>query len=284
MNKKSYDVIVVGGGPSGSTAAYYLSRNKKLNILILDRCNFPRHKSCGGLLNHLKELKSFENYNLIKNELKTQPSNTIKFYWDTKEAFSRTYKALFNQVDRIEFDNLLIKEALKKPNVSFKKFNVSKIEEEKEGFILYDGKDQIKGKYLVGADGCYSNISKFLGNKRRDKKEYALCVEHELICDKKDLSTHIFYFYKKEIGYSWLIPSIKGYYCGLGIVGDSKKDILKYLDDFLKHCKKINLIPNKYRIKRTFGAPDPISIAKNYATDKIVLCGDALGTVKQATG
>jgi geranylgeranyl reductase family protein len=40
------DVVVVGAGPGGSTAAYYLARND-LDVLLLDKSEFPRDKICG---------------------------------------------------------------------------------------------------------------------------------------------------------------------------------------------------------------------------------------------
>jgi geranylgeranyl reductase family protein len=44
---RRYDVIVVGAGPAGSTAAYRLAA-AGANILLLDRARFPRDKPCGG--------------------------------------------------------------------------------------------------------------------------------------------------------------------------------------------------------------------------------------------
>jgi geranylgeranyl reductase family protein len=44
---KSYDAIVVGAGPAGSTAAYRLAR-AGADVLLLDRARFPRDKPCGG--------------------------------------------------------------------------------------------------------------------------------------------------------------------------------------------------------------------------------------------
>jgi geranylgeranyl reductase family protein len=40
------DVIVVGAGPGGSTAAYYLARHG-LDVLMLEKSDFPREKVCG---------------------------------------------------------------------------------------------------------------------------------------------------------------------------------------------------------------------------------------------
>src|SRR5262249_55518648 len=41
-----YDVIVVGAGPAGSTAASFLAR-EGLRALLVDRESFPREKACG---------------------------------------------------------------------------------------------------------------------------------------------------------------------------------------------------------------------------------------------
>lgn len=55
-----YDAIVVGAGPGGSAAAYFLAQNKR-DVLLLDKADFPRDKTCGdGLtpraLHILKEM------------------------------------------------------------------------------------------------------------------------------------------------------------------------------------------------------------------------------------
>ena len=42
----NYDVIIVGAGPAGSTAAITLAQ-KNYNVLLLDRQDFPRPKTCG---------------------------------------------------------------------------------------------------------------------------------------------------------------------------------------------------------------------------------------------
>jgi geranylgeranyl reductase family protein len=47
--KDMYDVAVVGAGPGGSAAAYYLAKSG-LDVLLLDKFNFPRDKTCGDAL------------------------------------------------------------------------------------------------------------------------------------------------------------------------------------------------------------------------------------------
>jgi geranylgeranyl reductase family protein len=43
---KIYDVVIVGAGPGGSAAAHYLAR-AGLDVLLLDKFDFPRDKTCG---------------------------------------------------------------------------------------------------------------------------------------------------------------------------------------------------------------------------------------------
>ncbi len=44
-----YDAVIVGAGPGGSATAHYLSR-EGFNVLLLDKFNFPRDKTCGDAL------------------------------------------------------------------------------------------------------------------------------------------------------------------------------------------------------------------------------------------
>ena len=44
---ESHEVIVVGGGPAGSTCAWRL-RQSGIDVLVLDKAAFPRTKLCAG--------------------------------------------------------------------------------------------------------------------------------------------------------------------------------------------------------------------------------------------
>ena len=46
------DVVIVGGGPAGSSCAWGL-RDSGLDVMILDRATFPRNKLCGGWITPL---------------------------------------------------------------------------------------------------------------------------------------------------------------------------------------------------------------------------------------
>lgn len=285
-NMEKYDVIIVGAGPAGSTAAFYI---ENLKVLIIDKSSFPRHKACGGGLMSSKDWHlEFENYNRIKEKLKSFSCNSIKMYWNKMLVAKCDFKHLFDQVSRYEFDNLLLKEALKKENVNFLKFDLQAIKKEALGgksvYKLSDGKRELGADYIIGADGMHSKVSKFLGNENHKRHQFGYCMEYEISCKKEDLNVHVVAGYSWEIGYGWIFPTADGYQVGIGIIRKPRKSIDYYLNDFLKWSLKEGLIPKKHAIKKTFGGALPLKVVKNYCTDNVLLCGDAMGLVKLLTG
>ena len=58
-----YEVAIVGAGPSGATAAKFLSKYG-LNVILIDKCKFPRDKPCDGCL----PIKVLNRFNYIRSK------------------------------------------------------------------------------------------------------------------------------------------------------------------------------------------------------------------------
>ena len=281
-----FDVVIVGAGPAGSAAAYYIDN---LKVLIVDKFDFPRHKACGGGLMSSEDWPlELENYAKIKPNLKSYACQSIKLYWNGVYISGRKFKHLFDQIDRYELDNLLLKVALEKENIKFLKFELQDIRrvnlEGQEGYILSDNKTDIFASYIIGADGIYSRVAKYIGNKKRKMHEVGHCMEYDIVSEKKDECVHVLPGYKWEIGYAWLFPTPNGYQVGVGFTRKPRESLKYYLDEFLGWVVKKELIPKDYKIIKTFGGALPLKVSKKYCTDRILLCGDALGLVKQLSG
>ena len=50
--KKKYDVIVVGAGPAGCSASYFIA-GRGYEVLLIDKAKFPRDKACGDAISAL---------------------------------------------------------------------------------------------------------------------------------------------------------------------------------------------------------------------------------------
>ena len=74
VNSKFWDVVVIGGGPAGSTVARKLAMSKK-KVLLLDASIFPRVKLCAGWVT--KQALSDLELNPDEYPLTIQPFSSI---------------------------------------------------------------------------------------------------------------------------------------------------------------------------------------------------------------
>jgi geranylgeranyl reductase family protein len=234
-----YDVIVVGGGPGGSTAARSCSK-AGLKTLLVEKERLPRYKPCGGCL-------SAKTVRLLGFDLSPVIENTIygaKFTYCSKDPFlieSKNPIAFLVMRDR--FDQFLIDRAFEVGTEIMDGEAVTRVEERADGVDV----ELIKGKkfrcqYLIGADGSGSLVAKSLSLSPRKNNGYGVAVESETPFDssvpfpKEELQLVHLDFGRVPNGYAWVFPKKNCLSIGIGgMFRETKKmNPRQYFKSFLK--------------------------------------------------
>jgi geranylgeranyl reductase family protein len=299
-----YDVIIVGAGPAGSTAALYAHR-LGLNCILLDKAVFPRDKICGDALSG-KSVRLMRELNLLEGVEKLEGSeiNRITFGSPSHSQFDVHLKGNKNNdfitkgyvVPRKIFDNFLFKKA-------------DELTETRQGFtvndIIYEndnisgvkgtnieGKEEIlNAPIIMGCDGANSIIARKLGLYEMDMENTAVAIRcyYEGV---EGLSNQIELHYVSEVkpGYFWLFPAGNGKAnIGIGLSkNDAKKEdrtLRQIMDEIVQSDYFRSRFGNARPLEKPVGWNLPLGrIQRKNHGNGFMLLGDAAGLVDPFTG
>ena len=216
----SCDVIIVGGGPAGSSCAWKLAR-RGIECIILDKHVFPRTKLCAGWITP-QVVRSLE-MDLARYPHSLIPLGNFHFH-----IYGRKFKFTTPQylIRRYEFDDWL----MKRSGVPVYNHDVCEITRDGEHYVV---DDIYRCRYLVGAGGTYCPVYRtfFKEVSSRVKESLVTTMEEEFAYDHGDRNCHLWFFENKLPGYSWYVPKGKGH-VNIGIGGKTSK--LKRRGDTIK--------------------------------------------------
>ena len=267
-----YEVVIVGGGPSGSSLAYLLKK-RGVSCCIIDKSQFPREKLCGGLLTEKTVSLLADVYGEIQFPYENI-SSSVSLFYEGKKLSTVSTGSKFYLVKRYDFDYHLIQCYERIGGKVFLGKVIKEINKSARQIILKNG-ETISYKILVGADGANSLVRKNITPKYRAN---AICVESVNNSQKMNDDICV-YFDNRKSGYGWCFPK-KGYYSvGIGGNIESFRNIKR---TFVKFSDEIGKPVNEKEIK---GALIPFGkyVKKPYNSDTI-LVGDAAGLVDPITG
>jgi geranylgeranyl reductase family protein len=267
MIKRSYDVIIVGAGPSGAECARALA-GSGAKVLVLDKKRSGWHKPCGGGVSEMA---------LVTYEIPRSPwfeTEGVRIF-DAAGA-SSVAPLRFYDVRRNQFDELLSADAAARGAEVRLETTVQKLARTGDGFEVETADGTCEAPYLVGADGFSSTVRERLFGEKLDMKAAAIALEYWF--ERGHGVRHLDFYVEPELlplGYSYAFPKDPGTIT-IGIAGLEIAEPREVLERMLE-LPRYRALTGGERHVAVHGARIPYRPLSRLREGRLVLVGDAAG-------
>ncbi len=271
----SYDVAVVGLGPAGATAAYYLA-SEGFKVIAFDKERFPRYKPCGGCISlKVEGLLDFDISPVVEETIR----GAVFTYRSGRELEILSDTPVGYNVMRDSFDDLILKKASAAGAEIIEGCRIRRMSEDRDSVTLHtDSGDTYSARFIIGADGAAG----FMGREHFaiDVKESAVSITAEIPYERSrfpDIEGRLFIdFGLVPHGYAWIFP--KKEYLSVGMAGEAMKvrgNIKDYFNTFVQTHDLLKTL----KVGKTAGWTVPIfyergSTTLQVARGRVALVGD----------
>ncbi|MEW5909058.1 MAG: geranylgeranyl reductase family protein [Thermodesulfobacteriota bacterium] len=216
MNSKDrYDVVVVGGGPAGSTAAALLAK-EGFEVCLIEKARFPRQKICAGLITlktiHILQKIFGITYDfLIREGIITHSCRNYSI-WNTKKEIAKGSPEFVSHfVERDRYDEYWANQASNAGARILMGEKLVSFDLSEKKIVTNQGTSLI-GKWIIGADGIFSRIRHELARRKVIPDSYgdglAPALELRIPKSRSPLFLHypVLYYGFNSWGYAWSFP------------------------------------------------------------------------------
>ncbi|MEN3585887.1 geranylgeranyl reductase family protein [Streptomyces sp. ZYX-F-203] len=278
-----WDVVVVGAGPAGASAAYAAAVAGR-SVLLLEKAELPRYKTCGGGIIGPSRDCLPPGFDLPLQDR----VHAVTFSHNGRLARTRRSRhMLFGLVDRPEFDRRLVEHAQKAGAELRTRASVTRIEQHGPGVpdrrsvavVLQDG-ETVLARAVVGADGSAGRTGAHVG-VGLDRVDLGL--ESEIPVPPtvaEDWKGRVLIDWGPIPGsYGWVFP--KGDTLTVGVIARRGEGAAtkRYLEDFVGRLGLAGFEPSlsSGHLTRCRSADSPLS------RGRVLVCGDAAGLLEPWT-
>ncbi|WP_329164771.1 geranylgeranyl reductase family protein [Streptomyces sp. NBC_01267] len=278
-----WDVVVVGAGPAGASAAYAAAVAGR-RVLLLEKAELPRYKTCGGGIIGPSRDSLPPGFELpLRDRV-----YAVTFSMNGRMTRTRRSKQmLFGLINRPEFDQGLVEEAQKAGAEIRTGAAVARVEQHGSAVpdrrtvavVLSDG-ETVLARAVVGADGSASRIGAHVGVKL---DQVDLGLEAEIPVPPtvaEDWAGRVLIDWGPIPGsYGWVFP--KGDTLTVGVISARGEGAAtkRYLEDFIARQGLAGFEPSvsSGHLTRCRSEDSPLS------RGRVLVCGDAAGLLEPWT-
>lgn len=277
----NYDVVVVGGGPAGLSAAWS-SAKKGLSVAIVERDEAIGQNVRTSGVTWIKEAKSFgipsDYFNEIRNYAFYSPNNYVLKKSDVAQAavldVRKTYQYLAYQAAGAGADIFLrttVTDAVKNEKGKLTGVKATSLKED----LIFNS------KLVIDASGFYSVVGRSLGLVLPWKR-FGAGAEYEAYVDKVDSDTWYLMVGSQysPAGYAWIFPlGNNKVRIGVGVgKPNSQADAGKLLIELLeKRPKPLDDLGRIVPVEFHYGLIPNEGLRQSTIDDNLILVGDSAG-------
>lgn len=227
----AWDVLIVGAGPAGATAAMILARNGH-RVLLLDQHRFPRDKACGDIL-------IADTLRVLGRLGLTARVEQLAHSLHTAAIFSPSrievrIPGRYLTLRRLYLDELLARAAVEAGAVLCQA-HAARISEGGELICECSGGANIRARIGIVATGA--DIRLLNAGSRRPPANSPSVAMRQYVRSAMSLDHLVFAYDRSTLpGYAWIAPLGDGLYnvgCGVARSGQSDVNLRRMLGNFL---------------------------------------------------
>ena len=209
-----YDVIIVGMGPAGASAAFELSQ-RGFSVLAFDKESHPRYKVCGGGLSaRISKIVPDDFFDVVEESI-----YRVQFaYAQHKSFLIESSQPIAYMVMRSNFDQWLVEKAQHAGTTIHETEQVIEIQRDDACMKVLTKRNGYRSRVVIGADGAMSVVAQQCFPGRNFKKIPA--VESEVFQAQphtfQETGTAFISLHAAKKGYGWIFPKKSGLSLGVG--------------------------------------------------------------------
>ncbi|MFH1484886.1 MAG: geranylgeranyl reductase family protein [Chloroflexota bacterium] len=272
-----YEVVVVGGGPCGSTLAYRLGR-AGLRVALVEKIKGPKVKPCGGGLDATFS-KWLPEGMMVSHLIRDQITELVVLSGTREGRYPVTGRLAMSC--REELDTYLFAQAASTGIHSYRGVRVTGVEDQGTSYRIRGDLD-LQGRVVVGADGVYSVVAKQwgLGRPRTVYVGMDWTVRPPLsLVDRYRGKMTLELLPLPAIGYGWVFPKGDHLSVGVGLPYNRARHAHSMMREFL-------LGQGLYGYQatmRSWWIPFAQEGAR-FVKDGVLVVGDAAGLIDPGSG